>query len=582
MARLDGYLKLLAEHGASDLHMVPDETPMLRLHGSLRRTSLAKLTSDGNKELFYEIMDNTQIRTFEMENDVDLSYEIKGVARFRANIFRQNNGISAVFRIIPSHILSVHELKVPQPIQDFTMLKNGLVLVTGPTGSGKSTTLASLIDLINSTKRMHIITIEDPLEFVHEEKQSVITHREVGRHTRCFANALRAAMREDPDVIMVGEMRDLETISLALTAAEMGVLVFGTLHTNSAPKTINRIIDVFPDNQQEQIRTMLASSLKGVVAQQLLEKKGGKGRVAAYEVLVVNSGVANLIREGKSHQISSIMETNKKEGNCTMDQTLMQLYNEQKVTAVQAHRKALNKKLFENLVNDDDMASENVQHDDGTDEVLQVSLPKGEMYQEEQLGQLVESIMDVEQEENAQKETLQLSTTDIKEAVKETVAPKTQVAPPPPVNESPQPEQPESSEVEIPTVLTLEEVQIAMQKEIESANNSGIGFSLIIIEFDGFDSYSGAKEEVLTVMGSCLHDYDLIAEANEQVFLVLCPKTGSSVDSLSAKLFETLSAFFNEHESLGQVSVRIGDAVYPESGNDEGELIEAASSIKYY
>ncbi|MDX9703239.1 MAG: PilT/PilU family type 4a pilus ATPase [Candidatus Auribacterota bacterium] len=578
MARLDGYLKLLAEHGASDLHMVPQETPMLRLHGVLRRTSLPKLTSEGNKKLLYEILDNNQIRTFEMENDVDFSYEIKGVARFRGNIFRQNNGISAVFRIIPSHIQSVNELKVPQTIQDFTLLKNGLVLVTGPTGSGKSTTLASLIDLINTTKRAHIITIEDPLEFVHEEKQSIITHREVGRHTHCFANALRAAMREDPDVIMVGEMRDLETISLALTAAEMGVLVFGTLHTNSAPKTINRIIDVFPENQQEQIRTMLASSLKGVVAQQLLEKKGGKGRVAAYEILVVNSGVANLIREGKSHQISSMMETNKKEGNCTMDQTLMQLYNDQKVTAAQAYRKSLNKKLFENLVNDADMTGENIKHDENVDEVLQVSLPDEGVYQEEKLGRLVESVMDIEQEVNSQKDTVLLSPDDIKPDPVQSSASVAKVTSPPLFDEFAK----QPAEAEIPDILTLEELQISIRNEIESANSSGIGFSLIIIEFDGFGNYKGSKDEVLSVMASCLHDNDLICEANEQVYLLLCPKTGSSVDSLSAKLFETLSAFFNEHKSNGEVSVRVGDAVYPDSGSDEDQLIESASSIKYY
>jgi len=552
MPRIDPLLKLLAENNASDLHMVPGDPPVLRLHGSLRRTSLEKLTSDINKNYFYEIMDPSQIRTFEESNDVDFSYEIKSIARFRGNVFRQNNGICGVFRIIPATILSADELGIPEAIRDFTNLKNGLVLVTGPTGSGKSTTLASLIDLINSTRRDHIITIEDPLEFVHEEKKSVITHRELGRHTLSFANALRAAMREDPDVIMVGEMRDLETISLALTAAEMGVLVFGTLHTNSAPNTINRIIDVFPENQQEQIRTMLASCLRGVVAQQLLEKKGGKGRVAALEVLVVNSGVANLIREGKSYQISSIMETSKKEGNCTMDQALMNLYQDQKITAYQAFRKAMNKKLFEHLIGEGEDTDSVEKEDSSVSPVLEVNIEQPEN-QEKEIGQFVESIINYQQEIDSVKETIIIPTRQ-------------------------QPQEPK--------FMPIDQFQVEIQEEIERSNRYGHCMSLIIIELDGFaDCISSdglSKDDIYNILKDSLRGTDTFSEANDQVFLILCPETDENVSVISKRIFDRFKSHFSGISTQAPISPRIGDATYPKNAGDGNDLIEVASQVKFY
>ncbi|MCD6460725.1 PilT/PilU family type 4a pilus ATPase [bacterium] len=566
MAKLDALLRLLEDHGGSDLHMVPNEVPVIRINGSLRRTSLEPLTSQINKKYFYEIMDTEQIRLFEQENDVDFSYEIKGVARFRGNIFRQNNGISGVFRLIPTRVLSVNELGISSTIQDFIMLKNGLVLVTGPTGSGKSTTLASLIDLINSTKDVHIITIEDPLEFVHEEKKALITHREVGRHSKSFANALRSAMREDPDVIMVGEMRDLETIALALTAAEMGVLVFGTLHTNSAPKTINRIIDVFPDNQQEQIRTMLASSLKGVVAQQLLEKKDGSGRIAVHEVLVVNPGVSNLIREGKSHQISSIMETNKKEGNCTMDQTLQQLYKSGKISGAQALRKSMNKKLFENIVTEEELTAENMGQSSLADAVIKVDVSQIER-SENLIGQFVESMLDCENDAASQSKTVILKSAGQQAA---------QIG----KNEVSEKTEPEA------LFVSVDDFQDKIQAELEKSVNTGTELSLIIIEIDGLadvlQAFSFSQEDVLQVLKSCLRDNDYVTNTDEQVYLILCPCTGVAVDAISQRIFKNLKSFFSENNLDSQINVNVGDATYPTIVSDSSELLQTASEVKYF
>lgn len=550
MAKIDALLKLLAEKNASDLHMVPGDAPILRINGFLKRTSLEKLTSDKNKKYFYEIMETSQIKSFEKYNDVDLSYEIKGVARFRCNMFLQNNGVSGVFRIIPSSVLSVDQLMVPQTVRDFSRLKNGLILMTGPTGSGKSTTLASLIDLINSTKRAHIITIEDPLEFVHEEKMSIVTHREVGIHTGSFANALRAAMREDPDVIMVGEMRDLETISLALTAAEMGVLVFGTLHTNSAPKTINRIIDVFPDIQQEQIRTMLASCLKGVVAQQLLKKMDGSGRVAAMEVLVVNSGISNLIREGKSHQIPSIMQTSLKEGNCTMDQALMKLFQDQQISAVQAWRKAVNKKLFENLLPDENEFLGDEETVEDLSGVLEVDISEKVEGQQE-MGKFVESLMDDPKP-------------DKKIHVVDKVDPVVVVP-------------------HAPKQLLFEQFHGALGDEINRSNRYGHKVSLIIAELEGLvdwlNSSGRPKEEIIANLMGAIRSTDTFTEVNDQVFLVLCPETDEGVDAVTRRIFEVFSDYFKDIDS---VNVKTGDSTYPSNADDVDGMIETASNVKYY
>jgi twitching motility protein PilT len=323
MAQIDQFLRLLVQQGGSDLHLSCGNPPIIRVHGHLQRIKFRELTPADLKTLILEILTTEQRERFEATRDVDFAYEIPEVARFRGNVFVQHRGMGGVFRVIPARVPSADELKLPQAIRDFTKLNKGLVLVTGPTGSGKSTTLAAMVDLINQTRPDHILTIEDPIEFVHQPKIALVNQREVGPHTISFATALKAALREDPDVILVGEMRDRETISLALTAAETGHLVFGTLHTNSAHKTVDRIIDSFPADQQEQVRAMLSESLRGVIAQQLLRKKGGAGRVAAHEILVGTPAVSNLIREGKTFQLPSVIQTGKRDGMIQMDQSIL-------------------------------------------------------------------------------------------------------------------------------------------------------------------------------------------------------------------------------------------------------------------
>jgi len=347
MARIDGLFKMMKEQGASDLHLSAGSPPIFRLHGEMVRSNFKSLSNEEARGLLYEMLTKEQKQEFDEKNDIDFAYELPGVARFRGNILMQYRGIAAVFRIIPSKILSAADLALPDSVQKMTLLKKGLVLVTGPTGSGKSTTLAAMIDLINSTRREHILTLEDPLEFIHENKQSLVNQRQIGIHSQSFSSALRAALREDPDIILVGEMRDLETISLAMSAAETGHLVFGTLHTNSAAKTIDRIIDVFPKDSQEQVRTMLSESLKGVVCQQLLKTEDGHGRVAAMEIMVGTPAIGNLIREGKTFQIPSIMQTGRKDGMQLMDQHILDLLKMRKVSPEEAYRCAQDKKQFE-------------------------------------------------------------------------------------------------------------------------------------------------------------------------------------------------------------------------------------------
>jgi len=347
MARIDALFRMMQEQGASDLHLSTGSPPIFRLHGDMMRLNFKSLSHEELKAILFEILTEKQRTDFEARRDLDFAYAIPGFARFRGNIFMQHKGIGAVFRIIPSRILTADDLGLPEGVRKMTQLKKGLVLVTGPTGSGKSTTLAALIDLINSTRREHILTLEDPLEFIHENKESLLNQRQIGEHSESFSAALRAALREDPDVILVGEMRDLETISLAMTAAETGHLVFGTLHTNSAAKTIDRIIDAFPRDGQEQIRTMLAESLKGVVCQQLLKSAEGKGRVAAMEIMVGTPAIANLIREGKTFQIPSIIQTARKDGMQLMDQHILDLLKTKRVTPEEAYRCAHEKRQFE-------------------------------------------------------------------------------------------------------------------------------------------------------------------------------------------------------------------------------------------
>lgn len=346
MAKIDKLFQLLQQHGGSDLHLSPDNPPLIRASGQLRPLIDQVLSHEQYRGLLYEIMTDAQRNDFEATHDLDFAYEVEALkARFRANIFVGRLGISAVFRIIPEQILTVEQLGLPQAVLDFTEFTKGLVLVTGPTGSGKSTTLAAMIDHINRNRPEHILTVEDPIEFVHKGQKSLINQREVGVHTQSFASALKAALREDPDIILVGEMRDLETIELAITAAETGHLVFGTLHTSSAAKTVDRLVNVFPTTQQEQIRTMLAESLRGVVAQQLLRTVDGK-RCAALEILKVNAASANLIREGKTFQLPSVIQTGRNEGMQLMDQALQELLNEKRISLEEAQRFAVNKNQF--------------------------------------------------------------------------------------------------------------------------------------------------------------------------------------------------------------------------------------------
>ncbi|HEY0015947.1 MAG TPA: type IV pilus twitching motility protein PilT [Longimicrobium sp.] len=347
MPRIDQFLNLLIQHSGSDLHLSCGGPPQLRVHGHLQRVQFRDLTEADLNTLVSEIITPAQLARYQATHDLDFAYEIPGTARFRGNFFRQHRGPGAVFRIIPSRIPSADEIGLPDAIRRFTDLNKGLVLVTGPTGSGKSTTLAAMVDLINGTRPEHILTIEDPIEFVHQNKKALVNQREVGPHTESFAAALKAALREDPDVILVGEMRDRETIALALTAAETGHLVFGTLHTNSAHKTVDRIIDTFPGDLQQQVRAMLAESLRGVVAQQLLRTKGGKGRVAAHEIMVGTAAVSNLIREAKTYQIPSIIQTGKRDGMIQMDQSILALLMAGKVDGAEAYAKALDKSLFQ-------------------------------------------------------------------------------------------------------------------------------------------------------------------------------------------------------------------------------------------
>lgn len=334
------------EQGASDLHLVAGSQPILRVHGDMERVKYKILGNDELKSLLYEIAPEDKIKVFEETGDVDFAYEIPKLARYRANYFQQKWGIGAVFREIPTQILTAEQLGLPSVITKLAMLHKGLVLVTGPTGSGKSTTLASMVDHINKNKKSHIITIEDPVEFVHQNQNCVINHREVGLHTQGFKSALRGALREDPDIILVGEMRDLETIELALEAASTGHLVFGTLHTQSAAKTIDRVIDVFPAHQQPQIRTTLSETLKGVVAQNLFKRTDKRGRLAVIEVLVVTPAVSNLIREGKTFQIPSAIQTGKKFGMQSLDDAILDALKGRKISAEDAYDKAISKERF--------------------------------------------------------------------------------------------------------------------------------------------------------------------------------------------------------------------------------------------
>ena len=336
MAEIDKLFKLVLERNASDLHLSSGAPPYFRIYGSMVQSELPPLKSTDVHALIFEILQEKQKKKFLEEWELDYSYSLKGVGRFRCNLFMQRRGLGAVCRLIPSTLSSVEDLNLPPQITELIHNKNGLILVTGPTSSGKSTTLAALLNEINRTRKEHILTIEDPIEFIHPNLYALVNQREVNSHTKSFSNALRSSLREDPDVILLGEMRDLETMSLAMTAAETGHLVLGTLHTSNAAKTIDRIIDVFPEQQQAQTRTMLAESLRGVVAQTLFKDLKQPGRVAAFEVLKNTTAVGNLIRENKTFQIASTMQTGSRHGMITFENNLLELISQGSISKEQA------------------------------------------------------------------------------------------------------------------------------------------------------------------------------------------------------------------------------------------------------
>jgi len=344
---IDSLLRTLVDKGGSDLHLQVNSSPIYRVFGELEFSDKDVLTPGDVENIAFSIMNQDQKEVFLKTKHIDLSYSISGVGRFRVNVFRQRGSVGVAMRAVPIKISTVNDLGLPPIVRDFATKPNGLVLVTGPTGSGKSTTLAAIIDFINDHKKNHIITVEDPIEFLHSNKSCMINQRELQSDTESFASALRDALREDPDVILVGEMRDLETIALAITAAETGHLVFATLHTNSAAQTVDRIVDVFPPHQQPQVRTQLASILRGVIAQVLMRKKDGSGRVAAFEVMVGNSPIRTLIKEGKTHQIYSTIQVGRNDGMQTMDAAITELVEKGIVSQEEATEKMLDRSAFD-------------------------------------------------------------------------------------------------------------------------------------------------------------------------------------------------------------------------------------------
>ncbi|HXY75454.1 MAG TPA: type IV pilus twitching motility protein PilT [Steroidobacteraceae bacterium] len=349
MPQIDSYLTEVLQKRGSDLHFLAGDPPRIRLYGDLSSLRPEKLAPEMVKASLYEIMPKPAVERFEAKDGADFAYTLGDQGRFRVNVMRQLNGMGAVFRAIPSKALTLDELKMPEAVRQMCRANNGLILVTGKTGSGKSTTLAAMIDDINRRMKGHILTIEDPIEFVHERKSCLISQREIGVHSMSFASALHSALREDPDVILVGELRDLETMSIAVTAAEMGILVMGTLHTNGAAQTVDRMVNVFPTDKQSHVRTMLSTSLRGVLSQQLLQRADKGGRVAALEILVNTAASANLIRQGKLDQLENTMQSGGALGMRTMDTAIQQLLESGQVTGKEAYKKAINKSKFEAL-----------------------------------------------------------------------------------------------------------------------------------------------------------------------------------------------------------------------------------------
>ena len=362
MSRIDVFLELVIKQGGSDLHLVSGNPPRIRLHGEAFTVKYRELTSEETKDLLYEIMPSGIITIFEQDGGADFAYEVANLARFRVNVFQHLGGIGAVFRAIPNNIQKLSELNLPPVIKNLCRQRKGLILVTGPTGSGKSTTLSAMVDFINSEKKGHIITIEDPIEFIHPNKNCLISQREIGSHTAGFSDALRSSLREDPDVILIGEMRDLETVHLALTAAETGILVIATLHTNGAAASVDRIINVFPAGEEPYVRTMLSTSLIAVISQQLLLSADRKSRVAALEIMINNSAVSNIIREGKTDQLDNVIQSGSAQGMQRMDTAIRRLLDSQLITTEEAYLKSRNKAEFEQFrsefeITDDDQNS---------------------------------------------------------------------------------------------------------------------------------------------------------------------------------------------------------------------------------
>jgi twitching motility protein PilT len=353
--RINAFLELVVEQGGSDLHLVSGNPPRMRLFGDIYPIKYRDLSAEEVMDLLTQVMTEQKKKEFELHGGVDFSYEVTGLSRFRVNLFRHVGGVGAVFRTIPEQIMTMEELRLPPVVKAMSHNKKGLILVTGPTGSGKSTTLASVVDYINRSRKGHIITIEDPIEYSHKNKSCLVSQREIGTHTDSFAHALRSALREDPDAILVGEMRDRDTISLAVTAAEMGILVMGTLHTNSAAATIERIINVFPATDEPYIRTMLSTSLCGVISQKLVRTVDNRGRLAAIEVLVNNSAVANIIRDGRPEQLNNVIQSSAMQGMQTLDNALRRLLDEKLISGIEAYKHAQIKSHFEQyrLLQDD-------------------------------------------------------------------------------------------------------------------------------------------------------------------------------------------------------------------------------------
>jgi twitching motility protein PilT len=353
MAKIDEFLTEVLKRKGSDLHFIAGDPPRIRLWGDLSPLRGEPLTADFARETLLEIMPQKARDRFEQRDGADFAYSLGELGRFRVNVMRQLNGMGAVFRSIPSKALTMDELKLPDSVRQLARATNGLILVTGKTGSGKSTTLAAMIDDINKRDKGHILTIEDPIEFVHTRRRCLISQREIGVHAQSFAGALHSALREDPDVVLVGEMRDLETIQIAVTAAEMGILVMGTLHTNGAAPTVDRIINVFPADKQSHVRTMLSTSLRGVISQQLLQRADKQGRVAALEILINNSAVANLIRQGKLDQLENTMQSGGASGMRTMDSSIQALYDQRQISGREAYKKSIAKSRFEAVKDQD-------------------------------------------------------------------------------------------------------------------------------------------------------------------------------------------------------------------------------------